>query len=80
MGVGNIVKLASKFLVRGVIYKSGKRAAIKGGKVGIGIFSVLYGGYMAYTLYSLRKESIKEQKKLDVDRGWDRKTVEKNSN
>ena len=77
MGTGNILKLASKFLIRGVIYKSGKKAAIKGGKVGIGIFSILYAGYMAYTLYSLRKESIEEQKQLHVDRGWDRETVEK---
>ena len=78
MGVGNVVKLASKFLVRGVIYKSGKKAAIKGGKVGIGVFSVLYAGYLAYTLYSLRKESIEEQKQLGVDRGWDRETVKEN--
>lgn len=78
MGVGNMMKLGSKFLLRGIIYKSGKRAAIKGGKVGIGIFSVLYAGYMAYTLYSLRKESIEEQKQLNVDRGWDRETVKEN--
>ena len=78
MGIGNMMKLGSKFLIRGVIYKSGKKAAIKGGKVGIGIFSVLYAGYMAYTLYELRKESIKEQKKLNVDRGWDRETVQEN--
>ena len=78
MGAGNIIKLASKFLIRGVVYKSGKKAAIKGGKVGIGIFSVLYAGYMAYTLYSLRKESIEEQKQLNVDRGWDRKTIKEN--
>jgi len=78
MGIGHIMKLGSKFLLRGVIYKSGKKAAIKGGKVGIGIFSVLYAGYMAYTLYSLRKESIEEQKQLNVDRGWDHKTVREN--
>ena len=78
MGVGNIMKLGSKFLLRGIIYKSGKKAAIKGGKVGIGIFSVLYAGYMAYTLYSLRKESIEEQKQLNVDRGWDHETVKEN--
>ena len=78
MGVGNMMKLGSKFLLRGIIYKSGKKAAIKGGKVGIGIFSVLYAGYMAYTLYSLRKESIEEQKQLNVDRGWDRETVKEN--
>jgi len=78
MGIGHIMKLGSKFLLRGVIYKSGKKAAIKGGKVGIGVFSVLYAGYLAYTLYSLRKESIEEQKQLGVDRGWDRKTVKEN--
>jgi len=78
MGIGHIMKLGSKFLLRGVIYKSGKKAAIKGGKVGIGVFSVLYAGYLAYTLYSLRKESIEEQKQLGVDRGWDRKTVREN--
>lgn len=78
MGVGNMMKLGSKFLLRGIIYKSGKKAAIKGGKVGIGIFTVLYAGYMAYTLYSLRKESIEEQKQLNVDRGWDRETVKEN--
>jgi len=78
MGIGHIMKLGSKFLIRGVIYKSGKKAAIKGGKVGIGVFSVLYAGYLAYTLYSLRKESIEEQKQLGVDRGWDRKTVREN--
>tara|TARA_B100000929_G_C15462631_1_gene405074 strand:+ start:668 stop:904 length:237 start_codon:yes stop_codon:yes gene_type:complete len=78
MGIGHIMKLGSKFLIRGVIYKSGKKAAIKGGKVGIGVFSVLYAGYLAYTLYSLRKESIEEQKQLGVDRGWDRETVKEN--
>lgn len=78
MGIGHMMKLGSKFLIRGIIYKSGKKAAIKGGKVGIGIFSVLYAGYMAYTLYELRKESIEEQKKLNVDRGWDRETVQEN--
>ena len=72
------MKLGSKFLIRGVIYKSCKKAAIKGGKVGIGVFSVLYAGYLAYTLYSLRKESIEEQKQLGVDRGWDRETVKEN--
>ncbi|HKJ48275.1 MAG TPA: hypothetical protein VJ973_04255 [Christiangramia sp.] len=77
MGAGYVLKQASKFLIRGVVYKSGKKAAIKNGKVGIGIFSVLYAGYMAYTLYSLRKESIKEQKQLHEDRGWDQETVEK---
>ncbi|MCH4824417.1 hypothetical protein ML462_14685 [Gramella lutea] len=77
MGTGHMLKLASKFLIRGVLYKTGKMAAIKGGKVGIGIFSVFYAGYMAYTLYNLRKESIQEQKQLAVDRGWDRETVEK---
>lgn len=77
MGTGHVLKLASKFLLRGVLYKTGKKAAIKGGKVGIGIFSVFYAGYMAYTLYNLRKESIKEQKQLAVDRGWDEETVKK---
>lgn len=77
MGTGHVLKLASKFLLRGVLYKTGKKAAIKGGKVGIGIFSVFYAGYMAYTLYNLRKESIKEQKQLAIDRGWDEETVKK---
>ncbi|MDR5591622.1 hypothetical protein [Christiangramia sp. SM2212] len=78
MGIGHMMKLGSKFLIRGVIYKSGKKAAIKGGKVGIGIFSVLYASYMAFTLYELRKKSIEEQKKLNVDRGWDRETIQEN--
>ena len=42
MGTGHVLKLASKFLLRGVLYKTGKKAAIKGGKVGIGIFSIFY--------------------------------------
>ena len=78
MGIGHIMKLGTKFLVRGIIYKSGKKAAIKGGKLGIGVFSVLYAGYLAYTLHNLRKESIEEQKQLGVDRGWDHKTVHEN--
>lgn len=76
MTTGRIIKLASKFLIRGTIYKSGKKAAIKGGKAGIITFSLLYAGYMAYTLFEMRKESIEEQKRLHEDKGWDTEDTE----
>ena len=72
MGIGYVLKLAGKFALRGFVFKAGKKAAIKGGNVGIGIFSILAGGYMAYTLLELREKKEKEQKELESKKDAER--------
>jgi uncharacterized membrane protein YebE (DUF533 family) len=62
MGIGHLLKLASKFIVRGFIFKAGKKAALKGGKAGIGAASLLAGGYMAYTLLQKREKRMEEER------------------
>lgn len=64
MNLGHVLKLAGKFVARGFIFKAGKKAALKGGKVGIGAASLLAGGYMAYTLLQKREEKIKSRKRI----------------
>ena len=64
MGIGQVLKLAGKFIARGVVFKAGKKAALKGGKVGIGAASLLAGGYMAYTLLQKRKEKQNSKKRI----------------
>lgn len=68
MGIAHILGLASKFVVRGTVFRAGKHLAVKGGKVGIGAFSLLAGGYMAYSLLKKREkweeEENRRQKKL----------------
>jgi len=62
MGFGHILKLAGKFIARGFIFKAGKKAAVKGGKVGIGAASLLAGGYIGYTLLQKREKELKRKK------------------
>ncbi len=62
MDFSHISKLAGKFIVRGFIFKVGKKAAIKGGKIGIGAGSLLAGGYLAYQLLQERKKEKKKNK------------------
>ncbi|MBT8295847.1 MAG: hypothetical protein KJO51_05475 [Gramella sp.] len=64
MGLGHILKLAGKFVVRGFVFKAGKKAALRGGKAGIGVASLLAGGYMAYSLLQKREERRKTQKSI----------------
>lgn len=69
MGISQILKLAGKFAIRGFVFKAGKKAAVRGGRVGIGAFSLLAGGYMAYTLLQMREERLKEQKQIESETG-----------
>lgn len=62
MALGHILKLASKFLVRGTVLRGAKHLAVKGGKAGIGAFSVLAASYMAYSLMKKRDEWEEEEK------------------
>jgi len=64
MNLSHVIKLASKFLVRGTVLRGAKHLAVKGGRVGIGAFSLLAGGYMAYSLLEKRKEWVEEDRKL----------------
>lgn len=68
MSLGHVLKLASKFLVRGTVLRAGKHLAVKGGKVGIGAFSLLAGGYMAYGLLKKREKWAKEEKIKKIER------------
>ncbi|WP_300433996.1 hypothetical protein [Christiangramia sp.] len=64
MNLSHVLKLASKFLVRGTVLRGAKHLAVKGGRVGIGAFSLLAGGYMAYNLMKKREEWMEEDKQL----------------
>ncbi len=64
MNLAHVLKLAGKFVARGFIFKAGKKAALKGGKVGIGAASLLAGGYLAYTLLQKREEKMKSRKRI----------------
>lgn len=64
MSFSHVLKLASKFLVRGTVLRGVKHLAVKGGRVGIGAFSLLAGGYMAYGLLKKREKWMKEDKQL----------------
>lgn len=62
MGLAHILKLAGKFVLRGFVFKAGKKAALRGGNVGIGAMSLLAGGYMAYSLLQKREKRKKSEK------------------
>lgn len=64
MNYAHIIKLAGKFIMRGFVYKAGRKAALKGGKVGIGAATLLAGGYMAYNLLQKREEKSKAKKRI----------------
>ncbi|TRO67130.1 hypothetical protein [Christiangramia sabulilitoris] len=64
MGLAHILKLAGKFVLRGFVFKAGKKAALRGGKVGIGAASLLAGGYMAYSLLQKREERQKSKNRI----------------
>jgi len=64
MSLSHVLKLASKFVVRGTFLRGAKHLAVKGGRTGIGAFSLIAGGYMAYSLLKKREEWMKEDKQL----------------
>jgi hypothetical protein len=68
MSVAHVLKLAGKFVARGFVFKAGKKAALKGGKTGIGIFSILAGGFVAYRLLQKREERLEQEKKRKISR------------
>lgn len=74
MGIAHILGLASKFVVRGTVFRAGKHLAVKGGKAGIGAFSLLAGGYMFYSLLKKR-----EKWEEDEERRRQRQLARKNN-
>lgn len=64
MDLSHISKLASKFAARGFVFKAAKKAAVRGGKVGIGAFSLLVGGYLAYSLLQKREERKQKDNRI----------------
>ncbi len=60
MDIGHLIKTAGKFIVRGFVIKAGKKAAVKGGRLGIGAGALIAGGFLAYQLL---QEHKKEKKK-----------------
>lgn len=64
MNFAHLIKLAGKFVVRGFIFKSGKKAAVKGGNVGIAAGALLAGGFLAYQLIQERKKEQKAKNKI----------------
>ena len=75
MGLGHVLKLAGKFVLRGFIFKAGKKAALRGGKVGIGAASLLAGGYMAYSLLQKREERLKSEKQVNKPEKTDKEQI-----
>ncbi|QYA25211.1 hypothetical protein G3I01_06705 [Gramella sp. MT6] len=75
MNLGHVLKLAGKFVARGFIFKAGKKAALKGGKVGIGAASLLAGGYMAYSLLQKREEKMKSKKRIAKAKKANKETI-----
>lgn len=64
MDFSHILKLAGKFVVRGFVFKAGKKAAVKGGNVGIAAGALLAGGFLAYQLIQERKKEEKAKNKI----------------
>lgn len=64
MNITHIAKLAGKFIVRGFIFKAGKKMAIKGGRAGIGAGVLIAGGYLAYQLLQERKKEKKAKNEI----------------
>ncbi|MUP47519.1 hypothetical protein E0K83_17390 [Gramella sp. BOM4] len=69
MTLAHILKLAGKFAVRGFIFKAGKKAAVKGGNVGIAAGALIAGGYLAYQLLQEKKEREKDHEELSDSDG-----------
>lgn len=69
MTISHILKLAGKFVVRGFVFKAGKKLALRGGKVGIGAGALLAGGYMAYQLLQEheKRKSLKDEKSKNTE-------------
>ncbi|MDX1545015.1 MAG: hypothetical protein R3214_13815 [Christiangramia sp.] len=63
MNITHILKLAGKFVVRGFIFKAGKKLALKGGRAGIGAGALIAGGYLAYQLLEEREKQQKKERK-----------------
>ncbi|TBW27965.1 hypothetical protein [Gramella sp. KN1008] len=66
MNLTHVLKLAGKFVVRGFIFKAGKKLALKGGKVGIGAGALIAGGYLAYQLLQEREKQQQEEQEVNV--------------
>lgn len=64
MNFTHIAKLAGRFIIRGFIFKAGKRAAVKGGNVGIAAGALLAGGFLAYQLIQEKKKEEKAQNEI----------------
>ncbi len=64
MDFSHILKLAGKFVVRGFVFKAGKKAAVKGGNVGIAAGALIAGGFLAYQLIQERKKEEKAKNKI----------------
>ncbi|MCP9199594.1 hypothetical protein MKO06_06730 [Gramella sp. GC03-9] len=71
MSLAHILKLAGKFAIRGFIFKAGKKAAVRGGNVGIAAGALIAGGYLAYELLQDKKRREKNHEELaeadDID-------------
>ena len=64
MNFTHLLKLAGKFVVRGFVFKAGKKAAVRGGNVGIAAGALIAGGYLAYQLLQERKKKEKASNKI----------------
>lgn len=69
MTLAHVLKLAGKFVVRGFVFKAGKKLALKGGKVGIGAGALIAGGYLAYQLLQEREKQLQEEEEVNVLEG-----------
>ncbi|MCM8569349.1 hypothetical protein NE848_08160 [Gramella jeungdoensis] len=73
MNLAHILKLAGKFVVRGFVFKAGKKLALKGGRAGIGAGALIAGGYLAYQLLQEREKQQEEKRKKKSKKNTGRK-------
>ena len=64
MNFTHLMKLAGKFVVRGFVFKAGKKAAVRGGNVGIAAGALIAGGYLGYQLLQERKKEEKASNEI----------------
>lgn len=64
MNFTHLLKLAGKFVVRGFVFKAGKKAAVRGGNVGIAAGALIAGGYLAYQVLQERKKEEKASNEI----------------
>lgn len=62
MTLNYLIKKSGKILVKGILFRAGKRLAKNGGKIGIGAGALLAGGFLAHEMLKEREKEKTERK------------------